>query len=117
MKILNALSFVVRKQDITIVQMDQLLGPEDHGHAWLAMFYGEPIGKITYSYLRGSWKVTSQLYCKKEELVSETKMLDGLHDYGGGQITKKEIREIRKCRKVLARYLNKNRYCTRNISD
>lgn len=100
----------IKPQDITLVQTDWMAGPQDYTHIWLATYYGEPVGKVTYNYLRETWQIVGQTYCKKESLLKEAHMVKDHYDYGQDDVSREEIKELRRGRRVLARFLNKQRY-------
>lgn len=100
----------IKPQDITLVQADWKTDPDNYTHIWIASYYGELIGKVTYNYLRETWQVIGQLYCKTETLISEDYMHKDIYDYGAEDVSEEEINELRKCQKTLSRYLNKNNY-------
>lgn len=100
----------IKAQDITLVQTDWLNGPDDYSHVWTATYYGEPVGKATYSYLRETWQLTGQVYCEKPVLLDEVYMHKDKFDYGQEELTKEEVKELRRCRKILSKYLNKQNY-------
>lgn len=100
----------IRPQDITLVQADWLSGPEDYTHVWIATYYGEPVGKVTYNYIRETWQTIGQTYCKKETLLKEVHMFKDRFDYGQEETCQEEIQELRRSRRVLSRFLNKQNY-------
>lgn len=100
----------IKPQDITLVQTDWMVGPQDYTHIWLATYYGEPVGKVTYNYLRETWQIVGQTYCKKESLLKEVHMAKDHYDYGQDDISREEIKELRRGRRVLARFLNNQIY-------
>lgn len=100
----------IKPQDITLVQTDLMVGPQDYTHIWLATYYGEPVGKVTYNCLRETWQIVGQTYCKKESLLKEVHMVKDHYDYGQDDVSREEIKELRRGRRVLARFLNNQRY-------
>ena len=100
----------IKPQDITLVQADWLNGPEDYTHVWIASYYGENIGRVTYNYLRETWQTIGEIYCKPSTILKEVHMLKDRYDYGAENVSHEEIKELRRSRKVLSNFLNKQHY-------